>query len=312
MINSDNLTTKRVTNKVYVCLACKKATYKRITGGAISFFDNCTLTENCSGRLVRDHNQQPSKRSELTWREKSRVYKHEFTNKQIVEIPHRFGHLGAVMIEPFVLINSTGGIQSIKQMVHTVVGQTANSVTIDLGFTRSGTIVVTDNQYHLPNRASVVEYPASPLLLLDHSLTIAVDQETALLSVPVQVKTLSAQSYTTVYIDFLNHISNPFGINSTSLWNRYKFIAADKPYYLYSAIIPQNLLARGNTLTLQLSGDWIIPLTAPPSVDASDIVMNQYWRGTNSQPGDLVSEANQLIISNPSGITVLPKQFVVV
>lgn len=312
MMPIENTTTKRVNYKMLVCLTCKKATYRRISGGAISFFDNCTLTENCSGRMVRDKNQRPSPRSDLTWRERTRVYKHSFTNKQIVEIPHRFGHLGSVIVEPFVEVNSTTGITTIKQMTFTVLEQTATTITIDLGFTRSGTIVVTDNQYQLPKKAAVSQYTPSPTLLLNTTLTIAVDREIPILSVPIQVKSLSAQAFTTTTIDFTNHITNPQAIVGQSPFNQFHYIATDKPYYLYSAVIPQQLLVRGNTLNLVIAADWFIPLTTTPGTTTSDIIMNQYWRGSNIKFGDLVAEMYQLVLSDTSSITTLPKQFVIV
>jgi hypothetical protein len=312
MIPLENITTKRVVNKMLVCLTCKKAAYKRITGGTISFLDNCTLTENCSGRMVRDANQQQSPRSELTWREKTRVFKHSFVDKQIVEIPHQFGHLGSVIIEPFVSVSNGTSVTTIKQMAFTIVAQTAYSITIDLGYTRTGTIVVTDNQYRTPVKHLPPTVVTSPPLLFNNRLTIAVDRNLPTIEIPIRVKLLSSTNYTTTTLVFEGHAHSTNRVISQSPWNQYSYIALEKPYFLYSATLPQSLLARGSTLQLMVDGDWLIPLTTAPSITAADIVKNVYWKGTDSEFGSLVAESYQLILSNPASMTTIPKQYILV
>lgn len=301
--------------KIFKCSICAKADYKSVVPGAVTFFNRCTLTPNCAGILSIDPNADVTSRSQLTWRQTPKVHKASFTSIRTITLTHNFGHIGSLIVEIFVVANTATGIHHVKTTSFTVVSQTADTVVIDLLTPQTGVAVVTDNQFNPPSIVLPSTTWTAPNLLTSNIMTIAADIETSSFIATLSYKSLTSLDTLSVSLEFINHYQ-PTGaavpIGGT-LWTHYKVIALEKPYFLYSAIIPTYLLQKGNSLLLTGSTlpTIVLPMATSQKTVATDIVHDRIIRNSTVRLGDLVVDNSQLVVANSSIIEELRKPFVI-
>ena len=299
------MSNKRVNvNKIFKCSVCGKADYKPIVPGAVTFFNRCTFTPSCAGMLSLDPNAEISARSLLTWRQTPTVYKSSFTKIRNLVLTHNFGHIGSIVVEIFVEVISSAGVTHSKTSNFVVVSQTVDTVVIDLLTPQTGVAVITDNQFNSPPIYSATATWSAPNLLTSNIMTIAADIETSKFYANLSYRTLTSADTLVTQLAFINHYQqsswvppiNPVG---GTLWAHYKVLAIEKPYFLYSAVIPAHVLQKG--ASLQLSGAGLPTIVWPMAVSqklaAIDIVADKIVRNSTIRLGDLVVDNSQLIVA---------------
>lgn len=304
--------------KIFKCSICAKADYKSVVPGAVTFLNRCTLTPNCVGILSVDPNADITARSQLTWRQTPRVYKTTFASVRTLTLTHNFGHIGSLVVEVFIKVNTSTGTEHVKTTSFTVVSQTADTVTLDLLTQQTGVVVVTDNQFNVSttSTASATTWTA-PNLLTSNIITIAADVEASTFSATLSYKSLTSLDTLSTQLTFINHFqSTDWNATVTpiggTLWTHYKVVALEKPYFLYSAIIPTSILQKGNSLQLTGSLPTIVwPMATSQKSVATDIVQDRIIRNSTIRLGDLVVDNSQLIVANSSIIEELRKPFVI-
>lgn len=297
--------------KIFKCSTCGKADYKEIIPGAVSFFDRCTFTPDCTGRVTLDPNADISARSDLTWRQTPTIFKSSFSRLRTLTLTHNFGHIGSLVVEIFVEVVSTTGITHAKTTAFNVVSQTVDTVTIDLLTPQTGVAVITDNQYKSPVIAATQVAWVAPTLLTANIITIAADKDVASFVAALSYKSLNSYQTQTANLVFQSHHLSNHPVGGT-LWAQYKVLAIEKPYFLYSATIPLSL-QKGTTV--QLTGTnlptVVIPMAMADKSAYTDIVQTRIIRNSVVRLGDLVVDNNQLVIANSSIIEELRKPFTI-
>lgn len=304
--------------KIFKCSICAKADYKSVVPGAVTFFNRCTLTPGCVGVLSVDPNADVTARSHITWRQTPKVHKTSFTSVRTIVITHNFGHVGSLVVEIFIEVNTTNGISRVKTTAFNVVSQTADSVVIDLLTPQTGVAVVTDNQFNPPSLVVPAVTWAIPNLLTSNILTIAADIEAPSFTATLSYKSLTSLDTLYTQLNFINHFQSLTGnVSGASIggtvWTPYKVIALEKPYFLYSAVIPTYLLQKGNSLLLTGSTlpTIVLPMATSDKSVATDIVQDRIIRNSTVRLGDLVVDNNQLVVANSSIVEELRKPFVI-
>jgi hypothetical protein len=304
--------------KIFKCSICAKADYRSVVPGAITFFNRCTLTPGCVGVLSVDPNADVTARSHITWRQTPKVYKTSFTSVRTIVLTHNFGHIGSLIVEIFVEANTSGGISRVKTTAFTVVSQTADTVIIDLLTPQTGVAVVTDNQFNPPTLVVPSTSWTAPSLLTSNILTIAADIEASSFTATLSYKSLTSLDTLYTQLDFINHFQSTGWTTSNvpiggTLWTHYKVIALEKPYFLYSAVIPTYLLQKGNSLLLTGSTlpTVVLPLATSDKSAAADVVQDRIIRNSTIRLGDLVVDNNQLVVANSTIVEELRKPFVI-
>jgi hypothetical protein len=302
--------------KLFKCSICSKADWREIVPGQVTFFDRCTLTENCAGRLTIDPNAVATTRSSLTWQQTPTIYKTTFTKQRTLVVSHNFGHYGSIVVEVFIEIQTSTGIVRIKTSQFVVQDQTENSVTVDLLTTRTGVIVVTDNQYSLPTAVTQVTW-TPPNLLTTNILTVASDQDATSFIMELKYKPINSVNSVTTPLTFQRHLKSAIPVGGT-LWGQYRIIAMEKPYYLYSTIVPTPVLQKGTAVQLvgtiyqtTTTPAIIWPMATSDKTAASDIVANKIIRNSSIRLGDLIIDNTMLIVANLSIIEELRKPFTI-
>jgi hypothetical protein len=299
-------------NKIFKCSVCAKADYKAVVPGAVTFFNRCTFTPDCAGTLSIDPNADISARSSLTWRQTPIVYKSSFTKIRNLTLTHNFGHIGALIIEVFVEVNTLTGIAHSKTTDFKVVSQTTDTVVLDLMTPQTGVVVVTDNQFNPPALYETTSTWVAPNLLTSDIITIAADREVPLFSAELSYKTLNSKDTSTDTLTFYNHYQPAGGhVVGGTLWAHYKVIAIEKPYFLYSAQLPFQL-QKGTSL--QLTGNLptiVWPMAMSQKLAATDIVTDKIIRNSTVRLGDLVVDNSQLVVANSSIIEQLRKPYTI-
>lgn len=302
--------------KIFKCSICAKADYKSVVPGAVTFFNRCTFTPGCVGSLSVDPNAEVTARSHITWRQTPRVHKMSFASIRTIVLTHTFGHIGSLVIEVFIEVNTTSGIQRVKSTAFTVVAQTTDTVVIDLSTPQTGIVVVTDNQFNPPT----IELPSNswsiPGLLTSNILTIAADIEVPTFTATLAYKSLTSVDIQNIQLDFINHNQadrTAIGPIGGTLWVQYKVVAMEKPYFLYSVPLPAYLLQKGSSMLLtgQTLPTIILPLATSDKSVATDIVQDRIIRNSTVRLGDLVVDNNQLVVANSSIVEELRKPFVI-
>lgn len=302
--------------KILKCSICAKADYKSVVPGAVTFFNRCTFTPGCVGTLSVDPNADVTARSRITWRQTPRVHTMPFASIRRVVLTHNFGHIGSLVIEVFTEVNTPSGIRRVKSTAFTVVSQTVDTVTIEFSTPQTGVVVVTDNQFNPPT----IELPSTawviPGLLTSNILTIAADIEVPTFTATLAYKSLTSVDTQYVQVEFINHnqsnrtVIAPVG---GTLWVRYKVVAIEKPYFLYSVPIPTYILQKGSSLVLtgQTLPTVILPLATSDKSATTDIVQDRIIRNSTIRLGDLVVDNNQLVVANSAIVEELRKPFVI-
>jgi hypothetical protein len=233
-------------------------------------------------------------------------------------LTHNFGHIGSLIVEIFVEANTSGGISRVKTTAFTVVSQTADTVIIDLLTPQTGVAVVTDNQFNPPTLVVPSTSWTAPSLLTSNILTIAADIEASSFTATLSYKSLTSLDTLYTQLDFINHFQSTGWTTSNvpiggTLWTHYKVIALEKPYFLYSAVIPTYLLQKGNSLLLTGSTlpTVVLPLATSDKSAAADVVQDRIIRNSTIRLGDLVVDNNQLVVANSTIVEELRKPFVI-
>jgi len=302
-------------NKIFKCSICAKADHKAVVPGAVTFFNRCTFTPNCAGILTIDQNAEVSTRSALTWRQTPVVFKTSFSKLRNLTAIHNFGHVGALVVEIFVEVVTATSIAHVKTTNFVIVSQTNDTVVIDLLTPQTGVAVITDNQFNPPVLYANTAAWSAPNLLTSNIMTIAADINAPTFVATLLYKTLHSKDMSTETLTFVNHYqpmsaATPVG---GTLWARYKVLAIEKPYFLYSVTLPSYTLQKGNAL--QLSGanlpTIVLPLAVSQKLAAIDIVADKIIRNSTVRLGDIVVDNTQLIIANSSIIEQLRKPYTI-
>lgn len=304
--------------KIFKCGICAKADYRSVVPGAVTFFNRCTLTPGCVGVLSIDPNADVTARSHITWRQTPKVHKAPFTSVRTIAITHNFGHVGSLVVEIFIEVNTANGISRVKTTAFDVVSQTADTVVIDLQTPHTGVAVVTDNQFNPPSLVVPSATWMIPNLLTSNILTIAADIETSSFTATLSYKSLTSLDTLATQLEFINHFQSTEWNGSVhpiggTLWTRFKVLALEKPYFLYSAVIPRYLLQKGNSLLLTGSElpTIVLPLATSDKTVTADIVQDRIIRNSTVRLGDLVVDNNQLVVANSAIVEELRKPFVI-
>lgn len=303
--------------KVVKCSVCAKADRREIVPGAISFFDRCTLTANCAGRLTLDPNADVTARNQFTWTQSPIIYKVAFSKQNKVTVQHNFGHLGSIVVEVFTDTQTTNGIVRRKTSQFTAANQTKNTVDVDLYASSSGVIVVTDNQYSSSIAATASPIWTPPGLLTSNILTIASDQDTDSFDMAVNFKLMNSVNTQSTTVTFQSHLNSATPIGQT-IWAQYRILAIEKPYYLYSTQLAGSVLTKGTAVQLSgvlantgISPTIVLPMAVAAKAVATDIVQDRIIRNSTVRLGDLIVDNNQVIIANSSIIEELRKPFII-
>lgn len=302
--------------KLYTCATCNKSSYKSIVPGAVSFFTACTLTAGCTGQLTIDSNAVVTPRSELTWKQTPFLVKHEFSKQRYLYIQHNFGHLSAFQIEVFIEYSSTiANISRIKTGAFDIVSQDANLLVLDMRTQHTGVVVVTDNQFNSPLISTTTAEESTTIpALLDNTniLTIAADIDVMTVSATLTHRKYSAVVDDVTTVEFRSHSRHPNAYPGT-VWTEYRVIAIEKPMYLYSAVVPQHILAtRGTAVSLGITGvGVVIPLAVADKTNLNDIITTKLIRNGTVRMGDILVDNNQLVVANSAIVEELRKPFTI-
>lgn len=305
------MTNSQIVNKIFKCSVCAKADYKQIIPGSVTFFNRCTFTPDCAGLLAMDPNAIVTPRSHLTWSQTPVVFKASFSKTRILTVAHNFGHVGSIVIEVFVeSVSASGTVIHAKTTNFKLISQTANTISVDLLTQHTGVIVVTSTQYNSPIGSSTNVTWSPPTLLTANIMTIAADIEVSSFTATLTFKTLMSNASATVPLVFQSHYLSTAPIGGT-IWSRYRVLAIEKPYFLYSTIIPTNILQKGTTLRLSGSPTIVWPMAVSGKTAPTDVVRDKLIRNSTIRLGDLVVDNTQLVIANSSIIEQLRKQFTI-
>lgn len=336
----------RTTTRRYVCTQCIKCVDRVIVPGVIDNLTNCTLTENCNGTLTMDKNSKPTSVTELTYWINNPTVKAEFRTQRIVTVIHNFGHVGSVIVDVFLYAISGGKQVEQKTTNFKIVKKTKTEITIELlesDFKPSGKIVLTDNQYI--NKTTQQTSASNAVTLTSNSIfTIALDyyKDTAFApgsaesGVPVDnglVLTAQARYITQSkqyqasdgivnhQFNFYCHASNHYSsVVAASAFSTSRILVTGKPYYLYSAEIPGDLISqRGASVIIDLSinvtapngtsskmtVDGFIPYVTGTNTRASDICTTSLIYLNHLKIGDIISDGKQWIVGNNTVISTI-------
>jgi hypothetical protein len=225
--------------------------------------------------------------------------------------------LGSIIVEVFTDTQTTKGIVRQKTSQFTTSNQTKNTVDIDLYASSSGMIVVTDNQYSSSVAAIATQVWTPPGLLTANILTIASDQDTDSFDMAINFKLMNSVTTQSTTVTFQSHLNSTTPVGQT-IWAQYRILAAEKPYYLYSAQLAGSVLTKGTAIQLSgvlantsISPTIILPMAAAGKAVVSDIMQNRIIRNSTVRLGDLIVDNNQVVITNSSIIEELRKPFII-
>lgn len=308
---------RRVIQKRYVCSVCKKSAERELAPGKITAFNNCTFTDRCKGTLTVDPNAVLSERSALTWVQRDKVVKSEFKSKKTITVRHDFGHIGSLVVELFVeAFDETGGSVLVKQSEYTIVNQTTTTVTIELPLVRNGLVIVTDNQFALPQTDSeaAAQRTWSILSAGGNSITIICNQNWNTVvdypngrEITFNVKKYRDATVVSTPVLFYNNLMDDRAKMVGNIFRAVRIVYIHgKQYFVYNGEISSDLLSRGTMVEIVLPGDAIgfIPLTVADKTGINDIVRTHLFPLSNATLGNIVADGVQWIISDP--LTVLP------
>ncbi len=301
--------------KRYKCNTCNKAGLKIQTPGAISFFDQCTFTSGCRGKLTVDANAALTDQSLITWIERDRVVEHSFTNEQYVVVNHNFGVHGTVLIDLFISVYGDAGIPTlIKQPDYRITSRNERSITIDIGAIGSGIVVVSNvqpaasTQYQLSN-SSIPEIT----LLYANSLTVLMDQhiDTRLMAgypINFEMKQYSSATSHQIQLLFFNQAVDPRGRVESSILKNIRVVSMfGKQYSLYTAMIPSEYLVRGTTMTIKLPAgiDGHIMYARSDKTSTSDIVRDRVLPCSAVTVGNTFADGVQWVVKDANTLLVV-------
>lgn len=306
---------RRNLQKLFKCTVCGLADYKQFVPGSLTFFDRCTFTTGCAGRLYIDGVATITPRNELSWQQTSVLYKKEFHRQRVIVIQHDFNHIGSIIVEVFVDANATATETTrIKLNQFTVIEQTATTVTIDLLTAYTGTVVVTDNQYQITTSQTVAQEAWSPPTLLTNGiLSLAADIAAPSFPLSILYKSLDKPALQTESVTMSNHTTRAV---TGTLWDGFRVIALEKPYYLYSVQLPSHILQKGTSIQLIAASTFVLPTIIFPMAVAEktalcDVIRNRVIRNSVIRMGDLVIDDNDVFVVNYSIVEELRKPFVI-
>ena len=306
---------RRNLQKLFKCTVCGQAEFKQFTPGALTFFDRCTLTASCAGRLIIDGVATVTPRNELSWQQTAVIHKQDFSRQRVLVLQHNFGHLGSVIIEVFIEVNtSSTETARIKFNEFVVLNQTATTVTIDLLTAHNGTVIVTDNQYQITTAQPTAQPEwVPPTLLTAGVLTIAADIAAPAFPLDILYKSFDQPASQVVSVTMHNHTTRSV---MGTVWDGFRVIAMEKPYYLYSVVLPTQLLQKGTSIQLAAPSTFVLPTIIWPLAVAEktalcDVVQNRIVRNSTIRMGDLVVDNRDIFIVNSAIVEELRKPFVI-